>query len=88
VVRNIATKRGVSMAEVAVAWVTARPGVTSTILGARTLEQLETNLRAADLHLNRQETAELDAGSDLRPADYPYGELGLEQRSRTLAGGR
>ena len=88
VVRNIATTRGVSMAEVAVAWVTARPGVTSTILGARTLEQLETNLRATDLHLNQQETAELDAASDLGPADYPYGELGLEQRSRTLTGGR
>jgi aryl-alcohol dehydrogenase-like predicted oxidoreductase len=88
VVRNIASKRGVSMAEVAVAWVTARPGVTSTILGARTLEQLETNLRAADLHLNRHETAELDTASDLRSADYPYGELGLEQRSRTLTGGR
>ena len=88
VVRKIATMRDVSMAEVAVAWVTARPGVTSTILGARTLEQLETNLRAADLHLSQQETAELDAASDLRPADYPYGELGLEQRSRTLTGGR
>jgi len=88
VVRNIATTRGVSMAEVAVAWVTARPGVTSTILGARTLEQLETNLRGADLQLTREETAELDAASDLRPTDYPYGELGLEQRSRTLTGGR
>ena len=88
VVRNIATTRGVSMAEVAVAWVTARPGVTSTILGARTLEQLEANLRAADLQLNRQETAELDAASDLQAADYPYGELGLEQRSRALTGGR
>ena len=88
VVRDIAAGRGVSMAEVAVAWVTARPGVTSTILGARTPEQLETNLRAADLQLNRQETAELDAASDLRSADYPYGEMGLEQRSRTLTGGR
>ena len=88
VVRKIAAERGVSMAEVAVAWVTARPGVTSTILGARTLEQLETNLRAADLQLSWEETAELDAVSDLRPADYPYGELGLEQRSRNLAGGR
>jgi aryl-alcohol dehydrogenase-like predicted oxidoreductase len=88
VVRKIATMRDVSMAEVAVAWVTARPGVTSTILGARTLEQLEANLRAADFHLNQQETAELDAASDLRPTDYPYGELGLEQRSRALTGGR
>src|ERR1700745_3188101 len=41
VVRDIATRRGVTMAEVAVAWVTARPGVTATILGARTLAQLE-----------------------------------------------
>ena len=88
VVRDIAARRDVSMAEVAVAWVTARPGVTSTILGARTLEQLETNLRAADLQLNPRETAELEAASALRPADYPYGELGLEQRSRTLTGGR
>ena len=88
VVRKIASGRGVSMAEVALAWVAARPGVTSTILGARTLQQLETNLRAANLQLIRQETAELDAASDLRPADYPYGELGLEQRSRRLTGGR
>jgi aryl-alcohol dehydrogenase-like predicted oxidoreductase len=88
VVRKIAAGRGVSMPEVAVAWVTARPGVTSAILGARTLGQLEANLRAADLQLSRPETAELDAASDLRPTDYPYGELGLEQRSRNLAGGR
>ena len=88
VVRKIAAGRGVSMAEVAVAWVTARPGVTATILGARTLDQLEANLRAANLRLTGQETAELDAASDPRPTDYPYGELGLEQRSRTLTGGR
>src|SRR5215813_4291219 len=88
VVRKIAAGRGVSMAEVAVSWVTARPGVISTILGGRSLTQLENNLRAANLQLTRQETAELDAASDLRPTDSPYGELGLEQRSRDLAGGR
>jgi aryl-alcohol dehydrogenase-like predicted oxidoreductase len=87
-VRKIAGERGVSMAEVAVAWVTARPGVTATILGARTVAQLETNLRAADLRLTPDETAGLDAASDPRPPDYPYGELGVEQRSRDLAGGR
>src|SRR5215472_3352707 len=87
-VRKVAGERGVTMAEIALAWVTDRPGVTSTILGARTTGQLEANLRAVDLRLIRQETAELDAASDLRPADYPYGELGLEQRSRNLAGGR
>jgi aryl-alcohol dehydrogenase (NADP+) len=87
-VRKIADGRGVTMAEIAVAWVTARPGVSATILGARTTGQLEANLRAADLHLTTGEIAELDAASDPGAPDYPYGELGAEQRSRNLAGGR
>jgi aryl-alcohol dehydrogenase (NADP+) len=85
-VQKVAEDRGVSMAEVALAWVTDRPGVTSTILGARTMEQLETNLRAADLHLSAEEAAMLDQASDLHAGDYPYGELGVDQRSRDLAG--
>jgi len=76
------------MAEVALAWVTDRPGVTSTILGARTLEQLETNLAAADLHLSAEEVSALDAASTPRVGDYPYGDLGVQQRGRKLAGGR
>jgi aryl-alcohol dehydrogenase (NADP+) len=87
-VRKIAAGRGLTMAEIALAWVTARPAVSSTILGARTSAQLDANLRAAGLQLTPQETAELDAASDLDAADYPYGELGAEQRSRNLAGGR
>src|SRR5580700_2566779 len=83
-VQKVAEDRGVSMAEVALAWVTARPGVSSTILGARTLDQLEANLRSAGLHLTAAETAALDAASDPHPVDYPYGELGIDQRSRTL----
>src|ERR1017187_104513 len=87
-VQKISEERGVSMAEVALSWVTARPAVTATILGARTAGQLETNLRAADLHLTPAETAVLDAASDPRAADYPYGEMGVQQRDRSLAGGR
>ena len=87
-VRTVAEARGVSMAEVALAWVTDRPAVTSTILGARTVEQLEANLRAADLHLTAEETSRLDAASDLHASDYPYGEMGVQQRGRNLAGGR
>jgi aryl-alcohol dehydrogenase (NADP+) len=85
---KVAGDRGVSMAEVALAWVTGRPGVTATILGARTVAQLEANLRAAQLQLSAAETAALDAASDPRAADYPYGEMGLQQRDRRLAGGR
>jgi aryl-alcohol dehydrogenase-like predicted oxidoreductase len=86
-VQEIAEERGVSMAEIALAWVTSRPAVSSTILGARTISQLETNLRAARLHLTAAQTATLDAASDPHPADYPYGELGVEQRARILPAG-
>jgi aryl-alcohol dehydrogenase-like predicted oxidoreductase len=81
---EVAEGRGVSMAASALAWVTDRPGVTSTILGARTVEQLRANLEAADLHLTLEETAALDVASDLGAADYPYGEMGEQQRSRLL----
>ncbi len=85
-VQKLAEVRGVSMAEIALAWVNGRPGVTSTILGARTVEQLETNLRAAGLSLAAEETATLDAASDPEATDYPYGELGVAQRDRRLQG--
>ncbi len=87
-VQKVAGERGVSMSEIALAWVTDRPAVTSTILGARTARQLETNLRSADLHLSTDETLALNAASDPRATDYPYGEMGVEQRGRRLAGGR
>src|SRR6185312_14653751 len=85
-VQKVADERRVSMAEVALAWVTGRPGVTATILGARTVEQLESNLRSAELRLTAEEIAALDEASDPQPPDYPYGELGLDQRDRRLPG--
>ena len=86
-VDRVAKDRGLSMAEVALAWVNNRPAVVSTIIGARTTEQLQANLRAAGLELSSEEYAKLDEASDLAPGDYPYGELGVEQRSRELSGG-
>jgi aryl-alcohol dehydrogenase-like predicted oxidoreductase len=85
-VREVAEGRGVSMAQVALAWLVDRPGVTSVILGARTVEQLEDNLGAAGLHLTAAETATLDEASDPGAADYPYGGPGLDQRNRQLPG--
>jgi aryl-alcohol dehydrogenase (NADP+) len=58
--------------------------VTSTILGARTTDQLRANLSAAGLHLTPEETTTLDDASDPRPTDYPYGPMGVDQRSRTF----
>jgi aryl-alcohol dehydrogenase-like predicted oxidoreductase len=86
-VQKVAEECGVSMAEVALAWVTARPAVSSTILGARTVTQLQANLRAAGLQLTAAQTAALDTASNPHPADYPYGELGVDQRARTLPAG-
>jgi aryl-alcohol dehydrogenase-like predicted oxidoreductase len=49
-----------SPSQVALAWVTRRPGVTSTIIGATKAEQLEANLRALDLELPAELAARLD----------------------------
>ena len=84
-VQSVASARGVSMAQVALAWVVDRPMVSSVILGARTVEQLQDNLGAAGVHLSEEETAQLDAASDPGAADYPYGGPGIEQRSRALS---
>jgi aryl-alcohol dehydrogenase-like predicted oxidoreductase len=85
-VQSIAGARGTTMAQVALAWLLGRPMVSSVILGARTLEQLQENLGAADLHLSAEEAQQLDSVSDPAPADYPYGDPGVEQRSRSLQG--
>src|ERR1700727_2743321 len=85
-VQKVAEDRGVSMAEVALAWVTAQPAVSSTILGARTMDQLAGNLKAGGLHLSESELATLNEASDPHPVDYPYGELGVDQRDRKIAG--
>ena len=83
-VSSVAEARGVSMAQVALAWVADRPAVTSVILGARTVEQLDQNLGAAGLHLTEQETAALDEASTPLVEAYPYGQPGADQRSRVL----
>jgi aryl-alcohol dehydrogenase-like predicted oxidoreductase len=85
-VQSVAQSRGVTMPQAALAWVVDRPMVSSVILGARTVEQLQDNLGAAGLHLSEEETAQLDAASDPGAADYPYGGPGIEQRSRALGG--
>jgi aryl-alcohol dehydrogenase-like predicted oxidoreductase len=50
-----------SVSRVALAWVVSRPGVSSTIIGARTMQQLEDNLGAADVQLTAEQVARLDA---------------------------
>jgi aryl-alcohol dehydrogenase-like predicted oxidoreductase len=87
-VQDVAEQRGASMPQVALAWLMSRPAVTSVILGARTTEQLRGNLGAVRVTLDDEALARLDAVSDPGAVDYPYGELGIDQRSRDLAGVR
>ncbi|OCC24423.1 aldo/keto reductase [Croceicoccus estronivorus] len=71
VIRKIAQNRDVSGATVALAWLLARPGVTSVIIGARTETQFADNIAAADLVLDEQEMAMLERVSR-KPLPYPY----------------
>ena len=87
-VDTIAKARGVSMAQVALAWVAAQPAVTSVLLGARKRDQLADNLAASKLSLDAVELAALSAASAPDMADYPYGKGGIAQRVRKLEGGR
>ena len=87
--KAVADEAGVTQAQAAVAWLADRPMVVAPILGSRTTEQLRDTLGAAELHLDEQATARLDAASAIDDLpDYPYGELGISQRDRAISYGR
>jgi aryl-alcohol dehydrogenase-like predicted oxidoreductase len=85
---QVAHTLGRPPSQVALAWVATRPGVTAPIFGARSLEQLEENLGAADLVLDEEAEKRLEEASCL-PLVYPYdfhaqvgaiiGSLGLDR---------
>ena len=79
VLEEVAGDRGVSMARVALAWLRQQPGVTSVILGARGPEQLDDNLKAADLELTPDELERLAAPT--APV-LPYPQWMIELQSR------
>ena len=68
--REIATARGVSVAQIALAWLLHQPAVTSVIIGAKKPEQLADNIGATRVELGADELARLDAVSKL-PSEYP-----------------
>jgi len=67
---QIAKAKGASIAQVALAWLTAQPGVTSIIIGANKMSQLEDNLKAADIELTADEIDRLSRTTALS-AIYP-----------------
>ncbi len=70
VMRGIAGARGVSVAQIALAWLLAQPVVTSVIIGAKRIDQLDDNIAATSVHFSADELAALDQVSRL-PAEYP-----------------
>ncbi len=79
--RTIADARCVSVAQIALAWLLAKPQVTSVIIGAKRVEQLEDNLCAVDIVLSEHELASLDAVSAL-PPHYPGWMIEHQDASR------
>lgn len=87
--RPIAETHDVSVARVALAWLLIRPSVTSVIIGARRLDQLEDNLLAVDLAraLTTEQIAGLDEASRL-PEEYPGWMVAYQAAARGPGGQR
>ncbi len=85
--RPIAERHQVSIAQVALAWVLSKPWVSSVIIGARTMAQLEDNLAATRLELAAEELRTLDQVSQL-PAEYPGWMLAFQGQYRAKPPGK
>jgi aryl-alcohol dehydrogenase-like predicted oxidoreductase len=70
VAKAIADRHGVSVAQIALAWILANSAVSSVIIGARRPSQLEDNLKAIDVKLSADDLKALDEASRLQP-EYP-----------------
>ena len=79
--REVAKAHDASVARVALAWILAKPFVTSIIIGAKNREQLDDNLAAANLKLTVEQIATLDAASAL-PPEYPVWMLARQNAER------
>lgn len=81
VLREIAGDHNVSIAEAALAWVRHQPGVTSTLIGAKNTEQLESNLRSAEIKLTDEDLQALDEVSSI-PQRYPFWMAEFQNQNR------
>jgi aryl-alcohol dehydrogenase-like predicted oxidoreductase len=79
-VKAIAKERGTTPSAVALAWLLAKPVVSSVIFGARSIEQLDDNLAAADVKLTAEDVKRLDDAS-AQKLGYPYEFMGNIQKT-------
>ena len=88
-IERIAREQDTTSARIALAWVQSRPGVASTIIGARTLGQLEDNLASSEVRLQPEQLARLDALSRPKlsfPADFIANGAPIVQGGSTING--
>ena len=83
VMQKIAVAHEASVAQIALAWVRHQPAVTSTIIGAKRLEQLEDNIKSTSIVLSDDELKQLDAISALRK-EYPQWMVERQGADRQL----
>jgi len=79
--RPIAEKHRVSVAQIALAWLLGKPWVSTVIIGARSMEQLEDNIAAAAVTLDADDMRTLDDVSRL-PQEYPGWMIDMQSTSR------
>jgi len=80
-IRPIAEAHGASVAQVALAWLLHQPVVTTVIVGAKRLEQLDDNLKAVDVKLTPDDLTTLEEVSALRP-EYPAWMMAMQGSTR------
>jgi aryl-alcohol dehydrogenase-like predicted oxidoreductase len=87
---QLADDAGISLPELAVAWVLNHPAITSAIIGPRTMEQLTSQLGAVDVKLERDLLDRIDAivapGTNFNPSDSGYQPQSLSRRGRRREG--
>ena len=71
-VTELADEKGCSPGQIALAWVLSKPGITSPIIGPRTMAHLEDNLGATAISLTADDHARLDAAAEPELATVPY----------------
>jgi len=83
---QVADEAGMTLIQLAIAFVIKHPGVTSAIIGPRTMEQLESQLPAADITLSTEILDRIDEliapGVTLNPDDNSYGAVELAAQAR------
>jgi aryl-alcohol dehydrogenase-like predicted oxidoreductase len=84
VMRGVADKHRVSVAQIALAWILSKPFVSTIIIGAKTIEQLKDNIASCKVELDAGDLKALDEVSQL-PPEYPGWMISRQSAGRESA---